>query len=160
MPLSRKPAPEPDACKTGKEEQEQPSTDSAASGKTASKEPAEPPVTEKPSKPEAPLKFWEVSGLQLRPFKNWIVVRIDVASTRKFNHKEWQDENIAKAVATEFAKQASKKIATLKCTKTKKDKLAYLKENGINCTTGKESVADLELLLQQAGHGAKFSMLT
>ena len=165
--------PEPDACKTGKEEQEQSSTDSAAASKSASKVPAEPPVTdksaskvpaeppvtEKPTKPETPLKFWEVSGFQVRPFKNWIAVRINGSLSRKFQHKEWQNENVAMKVATEFAKQVSKKSARLKITKTKKEKFAYLKENGINCATGKETIVELELLLQEAGHGATIQIV-
>jgi hypothetical protein len=151
--------PEPDACKTGKEEQEQSSTDSAAASKSASKVPAEPPVTEKPTKPETPLKFWEVSGFQVRPFKNWIAVRISGSLSRKFQHKEWQNENVAMKVATEFAKQVSKKSARMKIAKTKKEKFAYLKENGINCATGKETIVELELLLQEAGHGATIQIV-
>ncbi len=96
-------------------------------------------------------KMWEVCGFPLKLFKNWVTVRLDSGATRKFLFKEWKDESTAKKVAVEFAKAASKKKTMLSHGhKTKKDKTAYLKENGVDTLTGKETVTGLESVLDEA----------
>ena len=96
-------------------------------------------------------KMWDVCGFSLRLYKNWVSVRLDSGATRKFLFKEWNDEATAKKVAVEFAKAASKKKTMLSHgIKLKKEKIAYLKENGVDTLTGKETAADLEPVLDEA----------
>eukprot|EP00435_Cladocopium_sp_Y103_P057316 s12_g19.t1 len=73
---------------------------------------------------------------------------------RKFSYKEWQDEDVTKRVATAFAKQCHRRKLEFKFAKNKKDKIAYMNDIGIKSMNGKEIVADLETLLEQAIHRA------
>ena len=115
----------------------------AASAKTPSKDPG--------TEDQAGLKFWDVGGYQVKPFKNWIQVRIDSDSIRKFDYKEWQNADIAKQIATEFAKEASHQTLLFRTHKNKKDKTEFMKERGVDMT-GKETQAGLEKLLHKAGN--------
>ena len=98
------------------------------------------------------LKFWDVAGYQLRPFKMWISVRIDASSCRKFAYKEYHSEDCAKRIATEFAKQCHRKLLEFNFAKNKKDKIGYMNDIGVKSMTGKETVSDLRTLLEQAIH--------
>lgn len=102
--------------------------------------------------PAKGLKFWDVAGYQLRPFKMWISVRIDSSSARKFPYKEWHNADVAKRVATQFAKQCHRRLLEFKFAKNKKEKIGYMNEIGIKSMTGKETVSDLQTLLEQAIH--------
>ena len=158
-PAAKKPASKPSSDSKATSASQKPTTSKPPC------EPSEPAATEaassaphkteeagKPSTGDkANLKFWEVSGLQVRPYKGWITVRVESDAVRKFQYKEWQDEEVAKLVAAEFAKQASKTCRIYRSFKTKSDKVNYMKELGITAMTGKESVYDMQMLLNQAG---------
>ena len=102
--------------------------------------------------PTKGLKFWDVAGYQLRPFKMWISVRIDSSSARKFPYKEWHNTDVAKRVATQFAKQCHRRLLEFKFAKNKKEKIGYMNEIGIKSMTGKETVSDWQTLLEEAIH--------
>ena len=131
---------EPSVTKPSKTEAK---TSKAGEEKTETKEPAK---TEEKSSP----KWWDVGGFQVKQFKHWITVRLERGSIRKLLFKEWQDEQVAKEVATQFAKQASRKMTEFQLVKTKKLKAEFLTTNGINGMTGKETVVQLEGLLEEA----------
>lgn len=99
---------------------------------------------------KASLKFWDVAGYQVKPHKNWISVRLDSDAIRKFHYNQWQDEAVARQVATEFAKKVSKEMFEFRFAQPKKEKIARMKSKGITCMKGKESVAELEKLFHQA----------
>ena len=121
---------------------------------TSSKDPAGTEPTKTPSEPaQANLKFWEVSGLQVRAYKGWIAVRVTSEHVRKFHFKEWQNESTAKQVATEFARKASRTLLEYRALKTKTDKTAFVKEKGLTDLTGKETVFDMSQLLAEACYG-------
>ena len=82
----------------------------------------------------------------------WISVRIDSSSARKFPYKEWHNADVAKRVATQFAKQCHRRLLEFKFAKNKKEKIGYMNEIGIKSMTGKETVSDLQTLLEQAIH--------
>lgn len=130
---------------TGKTSDENESKESKAKGAEHSK-------TESKAGEKSQLKFYEVAGLQVRPFKQWISVRINSSSMRRFLFKEWQDEKVATKVATAFAKKASSTLHTMKTAKVKKNKLAYMNELGIECMNGHETATELEDLLGQASY--------
>ena len=111
--------------------------------------------TTTPAAPNDPnLKFWDVSGYQVRMYKNWVTVRIDGTTIRKFLFQEWQDGEVAKQIATCFAKAARKEILLFRAVKAKTEKIEIMKKHGINLE-GKETVAKMEILLQEAGHWAQ-----
>lgn len=115
-------------------------TSSKATGAASGKESAEPTL----------LKWWDVSGLQLRQYKQWVAVRINNTLIRKFLFKEWQDEAIAKQIATEFAKQAAKKLLDFRFNKTKKEKLASLAKSGV-VLASTLTVSQMQAQLEKAG---------
>eukprot|EP00435_Cladocopium_sp_Y103_P075265 s374_g55.t1 len=101
-------------------------TDSKAKG--AAKEPTKEPPTS-----------WEVGTSTLRAYKTLIQVKVSSSVTRKFVFKEWQDSKVAKQVAEEFAKSTLSTTNQFDCVKLKKDKVAFVQKQGVDCT-GKETV--------------------
>eukprot|EP00438_Fugacium_kawagutii_P017491 Skav217987 [mRNA] locus=scaffold496:522630:523830:+ [translate_table: standard] len=119
---------------------QEPSLSSKAAEATSSKQPAE----------QAGLKWWDVSGLQVRQYKLWVAVRLNNALVRKFLFKEWQDETVAMQVATELAKKAAKQLFEFRFAKNKKDKAAFLTTNGVEFSASL-TVVQLQSHLEQAG---------
>ena len=128
---------EPSAAKPSKTEA---ATSKAGEEKAETKEPAK-------------TGWWDVGGFQVKQFKHWITVRLEFSTVRKFLFKEWQNEQVAKEVAMQFAKQASRKMTEFRLVKTKKLKTEFLTTNGVNDMTGKETIAQLEMLLEEACYG-------
>eukprot|EP00435_Cladocopium_sp_Y103_P050344 s918_g15.t1 len=121
----KKPAKTAKTSTTETTEKKEPSKAPGPSTGEGSKEPTK--ETAGTGTDDKTLKFWDVSGYQVKPFRNWIGVRIDSEATRKFQYKEWQDQDVAKQIATEFAKKAAKEMFEFRFAKTKKEKIERMK---------------------------------
>lgn len=101
----------------------------------------------KPS--EASSKSWDVANCTLKELKVAISVKLSSHLNRKFLFKEWQDKDVARTIAEEFAKQVLTITNQFDCLKLKKDKSDFAYKHGVD-VSGKETVSMLLAQLEQA----------
>ena len=92
---------------------------------------------------------WEIGGIQLKEFKQHVTAKLSHMVVRKFLCSEWQDKQVTRKVASEFATKAKQILLKFDCTKLKHEKLDVMKELGITMKAMRFSITDMRDVLEQ-----------